>query len=142
MDGWSTYIHTKEYVTTCAMLKVCPSPRNWFIEFSDILLVVVMLYLWVNCWSLSLWPPNSFYILLLLLVLSKSLWQFLLKKGKKLSTYRSSFTVHVLLGLWFILPFSCLGCQERQETQSKYFLQEFEALHLCQRFVLWISLHV
>lgn len=41
------------------------------------------LYLWVNCWSLSLWPPNSFNTLLLLLVLSKSLWQFFYWKKEK-----------------------------------------------------------
>lgn len=45
-------------------IKADLSPRNWFIGFPDILVVVVMLYLWWNCWSLSLCSPNLFYILL------------------------------------------------------------------------------
>lgn len=42
-----------------------------------------MLYLWGNCWSLSLCSPNLFYILLWPLVLSRPLRQLLLKKGKR-----------------------------------------------------------
>lgn len=36
----------------------------WFIRFSDILVVVVMLYLWDECWIPSLCYPHLFYILL------------------------------------------------------------------------------
>lgn len=42
-----------------------------------------MLYLWGNCWSLSLCSPNLFYILLWPLVLSRPLRQLLLKKEEK-----------------------------------------------------------
>lgn len=40
----------------------------WFIRFSDILVVVVMLYLWDECWIPSLCYPHLFYILLWLVV--------------------------------------------------------------------------
>lgn len=64
-------------------IKADLSQRNWFIGFPDILVVVVMLYLWGNCRSLSLCSPNLFYILLWLLVLSRPLQQLLLEKKKK-----------------------------------------------------------
>lgn len=68
----------------CALhIKAGLSLRNWFIGFPDILVVVVMLYLWGNCWSLSLCSPNLFYILLWPLVLSRPLRQLLLKKRKR-----------------------------------------------------------
>lgn len=68
----------------CALhIKAGLSLRNWFIGFPDILVVVVMLYLWGNCWSLSLCSPNLFYILLWPLVLSRPLQQLLLKKRKR-----------------------------------------------------------
>ena len=40
----------------------------WFIRFSDILVVVVMLYLWEEWWIPSLCYPHLFYILLWLVV--------------------------------------------------------------------------
>lgn len=87
----------------CALhIKADLSLRNWFIGFADILVVVVMLYLWLNCWSLSLCSPNLFYILLWLLVLSRPLQQLLLRKReKKASAYRSRFT-RLLPSWWFI----------------------------------------
>lgn len=88
----------------CALrIKAGLSLRNWFIGFPDILVVVVMLYLWLNCRSLSLCSPNLFYILLWLLVLSRPLQQLLLRKReKKASAYRSRFT-SLLPRWWFIL---------------------------------------
>lgn len=56
----------------------------WFIRFSDILVVVVMLYLWDECWIPSLCYPHLFYILLWLVVLSftfKALLQLLVLGG-------------------------------------------------------------
>lgn len=88
-------------------IKAGLSLRNWFIGFPDILVVVVMLYLWGNCWSLSLCAPNLFYILLWPLVFSRPLRQLLLKKRKRyISIKIYMFIANIVI---YFTVFSCLG---------------------------------
>lgn len=89
-----------------------------------------MLYLWGNCWSLSLCSPNLFYILLWPLVLSRPLRQLLLKKGKRkahidqdLHVYCQDCDLFYCGFFFFCLGPSCFSdsCQKYQENLYKYF---------------------
>lgn len=86
-----------------------------------------MLYLWGNCWSLSLCSPNLFYILLWPLVLSRPLRQLLLKKRKRQVHIDQDLHVYCqdcdLFYCVFLFGLSCfsVSCQKHQETWCKYF---------------------
>lgn len=95
-----------------------------------------MLYLWGNCWSLSLCSPNLFYILLWPLVLSRPLRQLLLKKGKRKAHIDQDLHVYCrdcdLFCRVFLFGLSCFSgsCQKRQETLCKCFHNLSVSLHV------------
>lgn len=108
-----------------------------------------MLYLWGNCWSLSLCSPNLFYILLWPLVLSRPLRQLLLKKGKRKAHIDQDLHVYcqdcdlfycgVFFGFFLFGP-SCFSgsCQKYQENLYKYFRDisvSFHVVYLLMYFI-------